>query len=178
MEVEYRLTEEDLVAFARYQRDRNPGHKWLVYVPLFVVLALILTIPLLLGQGGFDPLMLIPFGTMALAVLFGIFTARRSMPRQMARQLIRQGEKAKILGAQRMRITPQGLTNVMELTAGAVDWAALERIDVSGEHAFFYLLNTTAFILPKRAFGSERDFDDFVATAKRYHDEAKAAGSS
>jgi hypothetical protein len=65
------------------------------------------------------------------------------------------------------------------LTAGGtsasltIHWHLLPQIGADEGHAFFYLNDTEGFILPRRAFATDREFEDFVAAARRYHQEAR-----
>jgi YcxB-like protein len=79
--------------------------------------------------------------------------------------------KRQLLGVRRLRITPESLNLFTgQKKVVTVDWKALISIVVTGEHAFFYLPNRSGYVLPKRAFASEREFEDFMTTARRYHD--------
>lgn len=54
-----------------------------------------------------------------------------------------------------------------------VEWSAVSRIDMLGEHAIFTVVERGYLILPRRAFADEASFLAFVGRAKRYQEAAQ-----
>lgn len=54
-----------------------------------------------------------------------------------------------------------------------VNWSAVSRIDMLGEHAIFTVVERGYLILPRRAFADEASFLAFVERAKRYQEAAQ-----
>jgi hypothetical protein len=87
----------------------------------------------------------------------------------------------------RVVVTSQGFTETVSYreTAVAVEitehketrvgWVAVTRIDIAGEHAFFYVKDKGWLILPRAAFASEVSFLAFVDTAGKYREAAQLA---
>ncbi|MCL4787363.1 MAG: YcxB family protein [Verrucomicrobia bacterium] len=53
-------------------------------------------------------------------------------------------------------------------------WQAVERVANTGDHAFVYTSAMAAIIVPRRAFSSAAEFDQFVRAASDYNVKAKA----
>jgi hypothetical protein len=51
---------------------------------------------------------------------------------------------------------------MIETTASLTTWEGIDRIVVTGTHAFFYLNWIAALILPRRAFADDREFEEFA----------------
>jgi hypothetical protein len=178
MEIEYDLTEEDLVAFLRYMRAHpsTPGggvqkrsNPWLLILFLLLlggaaVIAYVNTPGILGGPGGY-------FLSFALGCVVTLFFIRsKASPRAFVRQAL----KDEPLAFQDLRFTlsPQGVTQSSFFGAHTRYWRGVRRIAATADHVFFYISKTVAFCVPNRAFASERDFQVFVETARRYHAEA------
>jgi YcxB-like protein len=185
MEIEYILTEEDKLAFCRHEVARMPGSERMRKLRRTwpTIILLVLLAPLLLVQVWHGPrdfrivwrgvrLLLVVF---TIALYFISFVLRRSLPEKLARGFLPQGDKAGVIRKQRTRITPEGISNDSDHTGHTADWANVERIDVTDDYAFIYLSGGNyPCILPRRAFARDRDFDEFVATAKCFRDNATA----
>jgi len=63
-----------------------------------------------------------------------------------------------------LEVRAGGLAVTTETTASLTSWEGIDRIVVSDTHAFFYLNNMAAHILPH----DERDFEEFVESARSY----------
>src|SRR5262249_36026251 len=72
-----------------------------------------------------------------------------------------------------LEVRPEGLAGTTENTASLTLWEGIDRIVVSDTHAFFYLNNVSAHILPRRVFAGERDFEELVESARSYQEAAK-----
>jgi hypothetical protein len=69
---------------------------------------------------------------------------------------------------QGLRITPEALILFTELFAWRTSWAAVDRIDVTAEHVFFYVNPSAAIVLPRRAFADEFAFLDYISAVQAY----------
>jgi hypothetical protein len=72
-----------------------------------------------------------------------------------------------------LEVRPEGLAVTTETTASLTIWEGIDRIVVSDAHAFFYHKNVATHILPRRVFADERDFEEFVESARSYLEAAK-----
>jgi hypothetical protein len=182
MEIEYNLTPEDVIAFQQYTAEHRPGRQRPSMGSLWLLLALLALFTVLaVTPGGLQGAQLIYFFT-DLAILLLTLAFIMLQPRitkmviaRSVRQVLRHGNNARVLESQRVAISPEGLTSTSSLSSGLVNWAALEKIVVTDDHAFFFTTTHSAQIVPKRAFPDGRTFHEFVETARSYHQAAAKA---
>jgi len=176
MEVEYAFTPDDVIAFQRYHLDHQPmagRHvRWGLLLGVsacFLIFALVFWLPDLL-RGRWSAL---SSGTLcgSLFLLYFCLFRHRLIARSV-RLMLKEGQNAKILCNQQLTITPETLSQTTEFSSAVTQWAAIEKIAVTKDHAFFYLNTRMAYILPQGAFANEWEFKEFVETARRYHEEA------
>ncbi len=179
MEIEYGLTEQDLIAFQRYHA-RNPPHPQQRGGPTTalvggLVFLLIITAALLVPLSD-DPtaawwLLHVPFAVLgAAAMLLGLIVyARLTAPRQMARALAQGRNAEKLLGWRRVAINAEAIRNTSEFAASTYLWHGIDAIGATPDHAFLYINTATAVIVPGRAFRDDRAFQDFVDAARDYY---------
>jgi hypothetical protein len=173
--VEYRLTLEDAAAFLHHHAKSPPRGRggiphwfWLIVLCLFLfvwlVVKLVVPLPFSMSVGDWVLVALAPlyllfhFGGKWMAVQLMLRKARRN-PR--------------LFDLRALEIMPEGLTMSDSSGSNSIHWHALPWIVVSDAYAFFYLTDTKGVVLPRRAFASEEQFEEFVATARRYHAEAR-----
>ncbi|HLN29980.1 MAG TPA: YcxB family protein [Gemmataceae bacterium] len=181
MEVEFSLTKQDLAAFFRHHlRCSNPGRYLggclsplgILFLVGFSVLFLNLDLkhPFVTKQIIFGFMMVLP---LPLAYLF-----RHRLSSLRGRFVLRLGGNRKLLEPQRMRIDAEMVTLSTAWSSASVKWSAIERIDVTENHAFIYVSTQQAYILPKHAFGDDVEFTRFVETAQGYFRAANSQGSN
>jgi hypothetical protein len=109
-------------------------------------------------------------GVLLLGVLF-VLLAMLISKRQMAGIL----RRARLIPVRSMslEVRPEGLALTTGTTASLTIWEDIDRIAVGDTHAFFYLNNVAALILPRRVFADGRDFEEFVKSARSYLEAAK-----
>lgn len=109
-------------------------------------------------------------GTMLGLVLFN-WLVRRLRLRTVGAKLERRFQK----GTWRMGIAPDGMSFSDPDAQSFVKWHAILRIEETPSHAFFYLSERDAHVLPARAFASDVEFRTFVGLARKYKDSPPAA---
>jgi len=65
-------------------------------------------------------------------------------------------------------LSAQGIKAVTPDSEGLLRWKAIQRINVTSTHAFFFINNAHACIVPARAFLDEAEFQAFVAVANDF----------
>ena len=75
-------------------------------------------------------------------------------------------------------IDPQGITETTQLGESRVAWRGIYRVDSTAEHLFIYTQPGMAHIIPRRAFASSEEADNFLRTVAGYHSAAATGGSS
>src|SRR5205807_312657 len=126
------------------------------------------------GQADPSPALFYLVGVPLFLVFFFIFRKPlyRLLARRGVRQMLREGNNVRILEPQRLTLTPEGVTHTSALAANFADWSAVEKVVATADHAFIYTMTNAAYVVPRRAFEGEREFLDFVETARRYHQAA------
>ena len=71
-----------------------------------------------------------------------------------------------LLREQRMTVTPTVFRAESSRGMTETNWPAVPRIEVEDGRLFVFIAKRVAFIVPRRAFESDMDFDGFVAAAK------------
>ena len=176
-EVEVTLTVDDLIAFAQHDAVSRGtaarGSPWR-WAWVLLVFALVSFLALGSGMEGKPWLRLIPVWLgllLALAFVLWLLHPRLAMSaiRRGIKQSVERGDLDKALRPQLLQITPERLTQSSDDALSTNLWPAIEKIDVTEDHAFFYLTPMAAIVLPKRCFSDEHAFHDFVETARGYH---------
>src|SRR5262249_54858053 len=87
-------------------------------------------------------------------------------------------DRAKMAGVHTISITPEALLYSSEHNKEKTAWLGLQRIVVTDEHIFFFIMSQAGHAIPRRAFASDEAFHEFAETAQRYKEEAneKAQG--
>jgi hypothetical protein len=60
----------------------------------------------------------------------------------------------------------------------ALRWTAIQRIEVTDQHAFFFTGPQTAYVLPRRAFSDAESFHQFLGKARSFFEAAKVPTES
>ncbi len=94
---------------------------------------------------------------------------RRHVVRRLADPAALDGLKGR-----RLTVTPEGVRHVSKVQTLEIKWPGIERLGATKEHAFLFFEETTAIVVPKRAFATGDEFREFVETARQYRE---AAGS-
>ena len=176
MEVEIEITADDYKALNHHvvhtspslRRQRVIGGVVIPTVWLLVWVAVVLTrddpskaaralLPLLLG------VLLLP--------LFCLRTHAKTT--RAVDSLLRDGKNAGLLGHRRITLTIEGVCESGEPGESVTRWAVVERIDTTDDHAFLFTSAVSAFIVPKRAFKTNGEFEAFVGMARRLSEEGR-----
>ncbi len=178
MEVEYELTTEDLTAFQRYHQKHPlvPAKRGLesilIWVAvLFVVIAFFalrsfLDLPLLDELTDSVPAVLAGVGLGAAGIILYV----RFIQPNLTRKALQEGRNAeKTLAPRRTTIDPHSIRTTTTFGAGETFWEGVDAVVATRDHVFVYITTRTAHVVPRRGFASDRDFDDFVDMARRYH---------
>jgi hypothetical protein len=175
MDVEYVLGPDDFMAFQRYAwtnlpRKSLPRQGLITWIVLGILGLISLHSLFLLTQGERSVFLIAVPCSFLCYLSFLIF--RRKVALLQARWNLKRGLYDDFLGWQRLSISPEGLINEDKRATQIVRWGIVKRIGVTEEHAFFFISDAQAYVLPRRPFASEWEFTGFVETARRYRKEA------
>ncbi len=176
LRVDYALALEDVAAFLQYEAKDSPRSRgqpkprgWL----FLVLLGLMTLIWALTKIAGNEPLVYSVADIMpvlfVVCLVFYFFWGTMLLRLQL--RSFRQNPR--FFERRSLEITPALIAARTESHAGSTAWHAVEWIVEHREHVFFYISKTEAYILPKRAFADERQYQEFLDTARHYHAEAR-----
>jgi hypothetical protein len=168
VKVEYTLTPEDYVAAAQEHMQnsyRERRRAWRDIATLVVAFV---------SQGAILVALRLPWQLVAGILLLGL-VCFVLLPPLLLKRVMAKGIRRFIppVTSMSLEVRPDGLAVKTETTATLTIWEGIDRIAVSGTHAFFYRNDVATYILPRRAFADERDFDEFVESARSYLETAK-----
>jgi hypothetical protein len=180
MEIEFALTEEDIVEFADFHatrgvppEERNQGVLFLSLFLFVVVGCLVLDISV--SSSNRKPLNWWRLGAVGgvgllFAVILVVSLLSRPLTRRSVRRTLRRPGNERALAMRRVGIAADGVSERDEFGATKfTPWTAILRIESTNDHAFIFRdRNTALAILPRRAFSSESDFRTFVEAARRF----------
>lgn len=178
MEVTGNINEDDVIAFNDHLMRTLPGaRRWMLFLWLLapVIFGVLGVIASSLPGGVALGLKCFAF---ALFVLVLLPVWYRWFNRRWIRAKLKSGRNTGMFGQRKMIVSPREIGCEHDHGHSVTYWSGIDRIETSPEHAFFFVSATNAFIIPKRHFNDEAEFDYFVETARAYHEEAAAEASS
>ena len=171
-EITYSVEIADMKAFQRHHRRTSPVIRRLriFLLLLFVGLGLQSTIQLESGSIGYRILyFFVELGLFALlAAIISFVTNRIAQFRT-----FRDGERHGVLGEHTITITPETLHERTAVNDSKAFWRGIFRIDATSQHIFIFTQPGAAHVIPRRAFTSPAVAEDFLATARTYHETAR-----
>ncbi len=172
MEIEYALTENDLMSVAMYQADHSPVYRrWLRNLQIgYAVGSLLFALGTwaLLQQAELL-LMFIAIGL--LLVLFGPELQRWRLRRRIA-QLYHDRQKRGLYSKRVLRVTPEGLEEVSNYKESRVKWSGVDNVVSTDTHTFI-LAGAEVIVIPKDVIEPSK-YDAFVEAMRRHQSEAVA----
>jgi hypothetical protein len=71
-----------------------------------------------------------------------------------------------VLGQHEYEITSEGLFERISANEGLNKWSGINELRISGSYALFQISGYLFHVIPRRSFGSEQNFNEFVKLAK------------
>ena len=176
MEVEYQLSVADVAAFQRFHRKHGPKAQPNPLVRVvqkglaWVIAALAGLAYWFFFQPKGDWLSGCCAGMfVGIAITFVYFLLQVNAAVRNALRLYEREESRWLLTRRRLKITADGFEITNDYQHVRSNWYVVWLIESTDEHAFFYWCTNQAYIIPRRAFGDSRHFEDFIDLACRYH---------
>ena len=167
MKVNYELTREDLAAFVAYHQEASPAVRRQRFGALLIAFGALMILPvaILLSRDG-------PLLETALAIwplllgptLFAIFAPAyiRWRTRQITGRMLSEGQNKEYYGECELEAGDEGLTETRPSGSTTRNWASVERVVTTASHLFLYTSGIEAFVVPRRAFSTESQFQAFL----------------
>lgn len=179
MIVEYEITKNDLNAFNLFHLSHSTTARRQYYCSWFipiVIWLLLFTCCNLVDWDSGTPLRtflaLLPLLSFVPLYLIFFPLAYRRHIRKTVANMVSEGQNRGLFGRHRVVISPESVTESGEFGQSSTTWRAVERVVRTGDHAFIYTNALAAIIVPRRAFGTESEFVEFIRTASEHREKA------
>jgi len=175
LEVNYELNVDDVYAFTRHTYNTSSNMRRLRrggYV--FIAGLLLFGDAVQLWVMWFRPwrYLLPEAGKMALelAVFMGIYyLALRLLTKRTAANLSKRETSAGVICKHKVIIDSDSLYEKTEVGEQRVIWRGVQRVVETAEHIFIYTAPATAHVIPKWAFATKREAEEFFEAARTFH---------
>jgi len=172
MEVEYTPTVDDIIALHREHAKRTKGRQVggvIMLIWLIIPLAILGSPAVLPGPPGQpkDWIALTGFTLALIGLILLVF--RDPIMVVQIRRRARLGEFDRVCIPQKLVLSPEGVTHSSENGVALTLWKAIVKVRESEDHAFIYLSQVTAYVVPRYAFPNDAAFENFIDTARDYH---------
>ena len=167
MNATYDLTPDDLAAFVQLHQARSlafrrhrlgclrNGVLALLILPAFVLC--LSGQPLLQTAIDIWPLLLGPVLYVPAVVLLWKWNTG-----SLRKRMLKEGRNKGFYGDCTLALETDGMHETKSNGKSIRNWSAVEQIVITSQHLFVYTSGTEAFIVPRRAFESDSDFNSFA----------------
>jgi hypothetical protein len=167
MKVSYELTTDDMAALVQLHNARSPTVRRQRYGCLLIGFFAMLSLPALIFLSSEKPLLQTATDIWPLLLgplLFLMFAIPYLNWRtgNLAKRMYREGRNSGYYGECSIVLEPNGIRESTASGDTVRKWASVEKIVVSRQHLFVYTAGVEAFVVPRRAFATEADFNTFV----------------
>ena len=171
MTIVYDIGEEDVLDLHRSDLANNPATKLAVLNKQLQVAALPAMLALAAAWGAEKTLTL--RGVILALCAGGIvyLICRLQHPGAMRKLVHKQavaGELKGVLGVQQLALAPEGVVHRSPLGESTTAWRVIHNFTASANNVFIFLVPGKALIIPKRAFSSPAQKQEFMNIAERY----------
>ena len=169
--VRYEMVGDDLIAFNLYHQTNSPSVRRALWnsAAFFVIIGGLLAVVAML-----EPRMRVLWLFSLVLFYFALavpFNHRKSV-RTIVGRMLQEGTNKGLLGLKEITLTPVEICATGALRSSTTRWPAVEKVVTTEEALYVYISAIEAIVIPRRAFGTSAEFEDFAATARRYQAEA------
>ena len=170
MEIEFENTMDDILALNMYHFQRSPGarrNRLLFQYGLPGIPALVYII--LVASGGSSFISALPWLLLAL-ILFVLvpFSMRRSLRRRVIK-MFNEGESQGAVGKHHLSITRSSVTDKTTRGKTTTNWVDVKKVVLMDRYVFIYISDTSAHIVPRRAFSEASKWEELQDTVGKYY---------
>ena len=178
VDIQYELDLNDIAQYQSYFLINYPAYKRLrlllrIIIPIGIV-ALITTI-ISAFLGGINNGITLFIGLLELfVVIYSIFFPKiiQMILRKSNNRVFSQKPNA-MTGKHQVSISADGFTDINETGQSTIRWDGISWLGLNDQYLFLQLTGTSFFIVPKRAFSGEANFNKFVETVKSHYERNK-----
>ena len=169
MEISYELTFYDYWNFNKFSIFHSPKIRNINFV-LFLVFTVIIIQRIMKNPS--DTL-----GANLFSFLFQIIVFALLYYFILWSQALYVSKKSNILGDQTVTISEDGIIENTSFSKSFFKWHGIKYIKFNKLYFFIFLTDSTGIIIPKRAFTSDVESDNFLYTAKAFYNKSKVIES-
>jgi YcxB-like protein len=166
IEITYNLEANDLIIAYNYMNKTNKFNnlfRWAIYSFFtIVIIKNLITIKASLGEkifAGIVVLGIVILGFNLLIWLINFLMIRANLPKD---------ETSGVLGEHTIRITPDQLIEYTSVNQSYHQWITIKKIQELPEHLLLILGSNHVHIIPKRAFSSDIEYQEFYRKTTEY----------
>jgi len=181
--VEFDKTMDDLAALVRYTSSRQKGMRrarmvglvlWIIFpFAFFFFTILVYRLPL--------KAFLWPPITIFFMVMIGlsIYNAQKyaifsRFLKRSVQNYMKNRDYSKEIGPDEITIGPKGIKRKNRYIEEKMKWEGIIRITETKDHVFFFVTDSTAYIIPMRAFKKKKEKGNFIREAHDLWDRSRA----
>jgi hypothetical protein len=160
-EVVFSLRKEDLDSFSQYATS---GQRFRWRLGISLTLSLVLALFLCFAETKntiVTTLVIFLIGTTL--IFLWIWRSVKFQPVE-----LKGADAERFFAECRLSISPEGMNRVSEFSSETVKWDGIAKMAVTGQHAFLFVADNLAHILPRRAFPSTAQFESFIDKIRDY----------
>jgi hypothetical protein len=175
VEVRFNLTLDDFLAFQRYgeaqQTSTRPRPRPVLLYTAAVLFVLFLTLPFVVGKppeitlSDSKTLIILGFWASVGIIWLASLRARRVLPRKLFEAARARGLVDDIV----VSISPERLTHTNKVSTSSTEWSAIQEVGRTDEYIVIMTGDTTGYIIPRRAFASDAEYEAFWQAARSFH---------
>jgi hypothetical protein len=170
-EVTYNLEVADMKAFQRYHRTISPQVRRVRIFVLVILCASSLDSALRHQAGS------VGFRIVYFFVMLGLMLVIVAAITLVANWIVQfraydNTDRHGVLGEHTIALTAEALHERTAVNESKASWSGIFRIDATPTHLFIYTQPNAALVIPRRAFPTAEAAEQFLSTARTYHDAA------
>ena len=174
-EVNYEINADDVLAFSRHNcRSSRTMRRLRVGGYTFITLLLLFGDIVQLWVRRFLPweylLPVVGRQVLELVLFVGIYyLALRWVVKFTASNLSKESRNAGVMCKHKVVISDEALVETTDVGEQRVLWRGVDRVEENESHIFIYTAPATAHVIPKWAFATNREAEEFFQAARTYH---------
>jgi hypothetical protein len=172
-EITFDVEVADMKAFQRHHRCTSAVYRRLRIFVWLVFAGVSLDSTLRLESGSFG------YRVAYFCVMFGMFALLLAIVSIVVYWIVQfrayRGTHG-VLGEHTITLTPEALHERTAVNDSKAAWRGIFRVDATPHHIFIFTQPNAAHVIPRRAFSSLTDAEQFLANARAYHEAARQNG--
>ncbi|AFM24024.1 YcxB family protein [Desulfomonile tiedjei] len=169
MIIECENTEDDILAFNYYHFEHSPAARRDQYLMRYVI-PITASVVLTLISGFYELVLwstVFWLGVLLVWILLFPKLYWWVLERQL-RSFLREGQNRMMIGKRVFSLEADSVVETTESGQSKTKWNAVEKIVKNEDCIFIYNSSVTAYVVPRRAFESEDEFNRFFETAGKF----------